>query len=90
MAQLVTPLSWANHTGGQTKFEVDDGTISELLVGFAERFPGVRPRLIDARGDLHRYFKVFVGDAMVRYDEFPLTRTERDTVVQIIPPMAGG
>jgi sulfur-carrier protein len=90
MAQLITPLSWRHQTGGETRFEVADGPLDHLLVGFAERFPAVRGRLVDGDGRLHRYFKVFVDDEAVRHDEFPSVSTEPATVVLIVPPMAGG
>ncbi|GAB3007445.1 ubiquitin family protein [Saccharothrix stipae] len=90
MARLITPLSWRQQTGGKTTFEVADGPLDHLLVGFAERFPAVRGRLIDGNGEVHRYFKVFVDDEVVRYDDFALISTRPATVVLIVPPMAGG
>lgn len=90
MAQLITPLGWASQTGGDTKFEMSDDTIQNLLVTFAERFPAVQPRMLDETGRLKRYFKVFLDQENVPYDRFSAVRTEPGSVVLILPPMAGG
>lgn len=90
MAQLITPLGWAAQTGGDTKFEMGDDTIQNLIVEFAHRFPAIQPRLLDDTGRIKRYFKVFLDQENVPYDEFAAVRTDPKSVVLILPPMAGG
>jgi hypothetical protein len=90
MTQLITPIGWAQQTGGETKFEMGDDTIQSLLITFAERFPAVRPRLVDEGGNLKRYFKIFLDQEIVPYDELAEARTAPGSVVLILPPMAGG
>jgi sulfur-carrier protein len=90
MTQLITPIGWAQQTGGETKFEMSDDTIQSLLITFAQQHPAVKPRLLDENGRLKRYFKIFLDQTIVPYNEFAEIRTEPGSVVLILPPMAGG
>lgn len=90
MAQMVTPLSWASHTDGETKHNVNDGTVHDLLMAFVRRFPGLESRLLDGNGQIQRYFKVFIDDSNVPYAQFRDVSTTPDNTILIVPPMAGG
>lgn len=90
MARLIVPVNWSSQAGGQTNFDMPDGTIHKLLLEFAERFPAIRARMLEGDGRIRRYFNVYLDDEKIPYGDYEATSTDAQSVVMIVPPMAGG
>ena len=90
MAHVFFPTPLRGLAGGVPDADVPGGTLRELINNLAERFPGMRERLIDSEdGD-----RLIPGLAAV-VDGEPTnmglrTKLEPDTEVHFLPAIAGG
>jgi sulfur-carrier protein len=88
VVRIQVPSVW--NPEGRTDFEADEGPLPEVIRRFAEAYPVMRRRLLDAAGEPLLYVNVCVGDELIP------RHLRRDTVVPagatvtIIAPMAGG
>ena len=90
MPTLKFPPSMKFYVDGQTEFEVSGGTVGELVNDLLERYPGLKPHLIDKKGELRRYFNFFVNGTHIRELqglETPLTNEDK---VILMASAAGG
>jgi hypothetical protein len=91
MPQIVVPGSWHNVTRGRIRSDFAATTLGGLLHAFASEFPDAAYRLYTPDGALLRYHIFFVdGEQVPRaapVDQVPLVA---DSVVRVIPPLAGG
>jgi molybdopterin synthase sulfur carrier subunit len=90
MATIRIPTPLRRHTNGERIVSVTAATLAAAIVELDQRFPGVRERLVDADGQLHRFVSVFVGEEDVRLLQGLETPLQDQTEVSIIPAMAGG
>jgi sulfur-carrier protein len=72
------------------KFDVEPGTLSDLVDQLETQHPGIKEQLLTADGQLHRFVNVYVNDEDARYlDKLDTKVTEGDTV-SLLPSVAGG
>ncbi len=90
MATIRIPTPMRRYTNGERLISVNAGTLAAAIVELDQRFPGLRERLIDGDGQLHRFVTVFVGEQDVRLLGGLATPLEEQAEVSIIPAMAGG
>ncbi len=78
---------------GSRAVEIDlapGATVEELLTRLFERFPNLKPRVVDEAGELRRSVNVFINGRMVRHLDGLDTRLQANDEVAIFPPVAGG
>ncbi len=90
MATIRIPTPMRRYTNGERLVTVNAGTLDAAIAELDQRFPGLRERLIDGDGQLHRFVTVFVGEQDVRLLGGLATPLEEQAEVSIIPAMAGG
>ena len=90
MATVFIPSSLRRYTAGQSKAEVNGGTINEIIEDLERQYPGVKSRLCDDSGHIKRYVNVFVNDEEIRALQGPDTHVSERDEVSIVPAMAGG
>lgn len=61
-----TPTPLRTYTRGADEVEIEGRTVAECLVALADRFEGIRERILDERGELRRFVNVFRGPTDVR------------------------
>ncbi len=66
------------------------GTLIELLDALDVRYPGMRQRLCDERGELRRFVNVYVDGENVRRLDGVSTEVADGAEVNIVPSIAGG
>jgi molybdopterin synthase sulfur carrier subunit len=76
--------------GGAREVEASGGTVRELLDDLTGRYPGIRPQLLDAGGELNRFVNVYVNSEDVRLVKGLETPVGEDATVIVLPAMAGG
>ncbi len=69
---------------------VPAGTLIELLDALEVRYPGMRQRLCDERGELRRFVNVYVDGEDVRRLDGMSTDVAAGAEVNIVPSIAGG
>ena len=90
MPTLKFPPSMKFYVDGQTEFEVNGGTVGELVDDLLERYPGLKTHLIDSKGELRRYFNFFVNGVHIRELQGLETPLKDDDKVILMASAAGG
>lgn len=90
MATLFIPSTLRRYTAGQSKVQVNGGTINEAIENLERQYPGVKSRLCDDSGQIKRYVNIFVNDEEIRALQGADTPLSEKDEVSIVPAMAGG
>ncbi len=88
--QVRIPTILRTYTDGAKEVEGSGGTLAELFADLDTRHPGLRDRLVDGGGGLHRFVNVYVNDEDVRFLGAAGTPLSDGDVVTILPAVAGG
>ena len=75
---------------GQREFKADGRTVGELIAEVDRRYPGFAQRIMDQRGELHRFVNIYLNDEDVRYLKGKETPLAEGDVVSFLPALAGG
>lgn len=86
--KIPTPLQ--KLTQGQAEVEVDGSNLKELIDGLDKKFPGIKARLYDENGRLHRFINFYVNEEDVRFLQQDQTPLKEGDEVSILPAIAGG
>ena len=86
--RIPTPLR--KHTGEKAEVIAEGATIKEVLEDLDRQFPGFRQALVDENGVLKRFINVYLNDEDIRYLGGETAPVEADSVVSIVPAIAGG
>lgn len=84
------PAMMKYYVENQAEFEVRGSTVSELLENILDRYPALRPHMLDARGDLRRHFNIFVNGVHLRDLDGMATALREDDKVILMASAAGG
>ena len=76
--------------GGAREVEATGDTLKDVLDDVFERFPAVRPQIIDDAGAINRFVNVYVQNEDVRLGEGLETAVPDGSTVIVLPAMAGG
>ncbi|MBL7826865.1 MAG: MoaD/ThiS family protein [Saprospiraceae bacterium] len=90
MATILIPTPLRKFTENQSKLQVNAGTIQEALQDLASNFPDLKKHLFDENGKIRTFLNVFVEEDDIRDLQQGETQVAHDTVVSIIPAIAGG
>ena len=90
MAQLIIPTPLRKYTDDAATFNTDSFTIEQAIEELVAEYPGIKPHLLDANGKIRGFIKVFVGEDDIRSLDGEQTELKEDTVVSIVPAIAGG
>jgi len=84
------PTILRNCTGGQAEVQATGETVFDVLDDLERSYPGIRPKVLDADGELRRFVNVYVNDDDVRFLEGLRTPVAAGSSLAIIPAVAGG
>jgi MoaD family protein len=93
MAEQVTvhiPTPLRGHVDNQAKLELAGSTVREVLAALGRRYPPLRGRLFNDRGELNRFVNVFLNNEDVRFLQNLETPVKDGDGVAIVPAIAGG
>ena len=77
-------------TGEQAEVEAGGGTIEELIEDLETRYPGIKERLVDEKGEIRRFVNFYVNEEDIRFLEGRKTPLKEGDRVSIVPAVAGG
>jgi molybdopterin synthase sulfur carrier subunit len=86
--RIPTPLR--KLTNNEEIVEIKAGTIGDAIVELQTRFPGIKERLVDDRGEVRRFVNVYVNEEDIRFLQNQQTPIKDGDEVSIIPAIAGG
>lgn len=62
------------------------GTISELV----DTYPKLKEQIIDSEGKIRKFVRIYLGDTDIKALDNENTPVKEDSIVNIIPAIAGG
>jgi molybdopterin synthase sulfur carrier subunit len=84
------PTILRNYTGGAKSVEGAGASLSALIDDIDSRHGGIKGRLIQEDGSLHRFVNIYVNDEDVRFTGSLNTELKDGDSVTILPAVAGG
>ena len=86
--RIPTPLR--KLTNNEEVVEVKADTIGEAIAELQARYPGIKERLLDDRGEVRRFVNVYVNEEDIRFLKNQQTPLQEGDEISIIPAIAGG
>jgi molybdopterin synthase sulfur carrier subunit len=77
-------------TQNQVEVPAQGATVAAVLADLTQTFPGLKERLLDGDGKVHRYINLFVGDEDIRFLQDLATPVGPSDKLSIVPAIAGG
>ena len=89
MSVVRIPPQLRSEVGGAREVPAEGGTVRELLDDLMDRFPSLRPQLVENE-EIAPYVNVYVEGEDVRTLDGLDTQVEQGNTVILLPAMAGG
>ncbi len=86
--RIPTPLR--RLTNGERLIEVHGTDLAQAIEELDRRFPGIRAKILDERGEVLRFVNIFVNEQDIRFLAGLATPLAEGAEVSIVPAMAGG
>lgn len=90
MATLIIPTPLRKYTEEQATFDTGAITIDAAIEELTETYPGIKNHILDGNGKVRSFIKIFVGEDDIRGLDGGETLLKDDTIVSIVPAIAGG
>ena len=90
MATVVIPTPLRKFTNNTAKLEVNANTVEETVNELTLNFPDLKKHLLDEKGQIRSFINIFVGDSDIRDLQQEKTLVKNDTLISIVPAIAGG
>lgn len=85
--RIPTPLRTL--TGGNDEVKASGATVAEVIDDLEAKYPGIRERLLDAKG-VRRFINIYLGEEDIRFLDGLATKLEAGAQLSIVPAIAGG
>ncbi|HYF33566.1 MAG TPA: MoaD/ThiS family protein [Chitinophagaceae bacterium] len=90
MATVIIPTPLRKFTNNTAKLQVQADTVEQTVNELTVNFPDLKKHLLDEQGQIRSYVNIFVGDEDIRDLQQAQTPIKENTVISIIPAIAGG
>ncbi|MFZ4474735.1 MAG: MoaD/ThiS family protein [Saprospiraceae bacterium] len=90
MATVIIPTPLRKFTNNTAKLNIEAGNVEEVLLDLSTNFPDLKKHLVDEKGEIRSFLNIFVGDDDIRDLALGKTPLSQETVVSIVPAIAGG
>ena len=90
MATVIIPTPLRKFTNNTAKLNVQANNIQETVDELTLNFPELKKHLLDEQGQIRSYVNIFVGDEDIRDLQQSQTPIKENTVISIVPAIAGG
>lgn len=90
MATVIIPTPLRKFTNNTAKIDINAGTIEETVNELTVNFPDLKKHLLDEKGQIRSFINIFVGDSDIRDLQQEKTIVKGDTLISIVPAIAGG
>ena len=86
--RIPTPLRQL--TGGEELVTVSAANVGAAIAEMQAKYPGIKDRLLDDKGEVRRFVNVYVNEEDIRFLQNLQTPLKDADEVSIIPAIAGG
>jgi adenylyltransferase/sulfurtransferase len=90
MATVIIPTPLRKFTNNTARLAVSAGSIEDTVKELTLNFPDLKKHLLDESGNIRSYVNIFVGNDDIRDLQQEKTAVKADTVISIVPAIAGG
>ena len=90
MATVIIPTPLRKFTNNTAKIDINAETIEETVQELTLNFPDLKKHLLDEKGQIRSFINIFVGDNDIRDLQQEKTAVNSDTLISIVPAIAGG
>lgn len=90
MSKIIIPTPLRKFTNFQASVETNGQTVLDAVKDLTSQHPELKNHLLDTSGKLRSFIRIFVGDNDILSLEKEQTRIEDNSVISIVPAIAGG
>lgn len=90
MATIIIPTPLRKFTNNSSRLQLKANSIQEAISELTLNFPDLKKHLLDENGKLRSYINIFVGNEDIRNLQQEGTLVQQDSIISIIPAIAGG
>ena len=90
MATVFIPTPLRKFTNNTSKVQVPAGSVKDVIKDLSVNFPELKKHLLDEGGKIRSFINIFVGDDDIRNLQQENTVVKDETVISIVPAIAGG
>ena len=90
MATVIIPTPLRKFTNNTARVNVKAGNVQDIVDDLSFNFPDLKKHLLDENGKIRSFVNVFVGDDDIRDLQNEHTSVKDDSVISIVPAIAGG
>jgi molybdopterin converting factor small subunit len=90
MATIIIPTPLRKFTNNTARVNIQAGNIKGVVDELTLNFPDLKKHLLDEQGNIRSFVNVFVGDEDIRDLQQDQTPIKEETIVSIVPAIAGG
>ena len=90
MATIIIPTPLRKFTNNTARLNIEANTIAQTVNELTLNFPDLKKHLLDDNGNIRSFVNIFVGNDDIRSLQQGETVVESDSVISIVPAIAGG
>jgi sulfur-carrier protein len=90
MATIIIPTPLRKFTNNTARLDIQADTIAKTVDELTLNFPDLKKHLLDDNGQIRSFVNIFVGNDDIRNLQHGDTVVKSDTVISIVPAIAGG
>ena len=90
MAKILIPTPLRKFASNQSTIEVSQTTVGDSIKELAEKHPDLKKHLIDEGGDIRSFIRIYLGDDDIKALNGTETEVAENSLISIIPAIAGG
>ena len=90
MATVIIPTPLRKFTNNTARLKIEARNIQGVVDDLSLNFPELKRHLLDEKGGIRSFVNVFVGDDDIRDLQNEQTAVKEDSVISIVPAIAGG
>jgi molybdopterin converting factor small subunit len=90
MATIIIPTPLRKFTNNTARLNIQANNVKGVVDELTLNFPDLKKHLLDEQGQIRSFVNVFVGDEDIRNLQQDLTPIKEETIISIVPAIAGG
>lgn len=90
MATVIIPTPLRKFTGNSARLNAVASNVQDVVNELSHNFPELKKQLLDEKGRIRSFVNIFVGNDDIRNLQQENTLLNEDSVVSIVPAIAGG
>ena len=90
MAKVIIPFPLRKFTNNLGTLETSALNITGVISELVHTYPKLKDQIIDSEGKIRKFVRIYIGDTDIKALDNENTPVKEDSVVNIIPAIAGG